>query len=148
MDGNSKYWRRKSSYLLNDLRNFNDIFRIDVTYDNIKSRKKPGLHRLSRRYIFGNPLTFEGLSIFSVFDRILIKIMLSVAVKKSWIYFGKTVFFVFVFCLKPQWRLNLARLVKDWWHHQFLVPFSFFWYNISLKLALSYVKQRYMDVLG
>ena len=31
---------RKSSYLLNDLRIFNDIFRKDVAYDNIKSHKK------------------------------------------------------------------------------------------------------------
>ena len=34
-----------------DLRNFNEIFRKDVTYDNIKSHKKPGIHPLSRRYI-------------------------------------------------------------------------------------------------
>ena len=31
---------RKSSYLLNDLRNFNEIFRKDMTYDDIKSHKK------------------------------------------------------------------------------------------------------------
>ena len=30
-------------YLLSDLRNFNDIFRKDVTYDNIKIKKKQGL---------------------------------------------------------------------------------------------------------
>ena len=34
---------RKSSYLLNYLRNFNEIFRKTVSYDNIKIRKKPGL---------------------------------------------------------------------------------------------------------
>ena len=28
-------------------------FQKNVTYDNIKSHKKPGLHPLSRRYIFG-----------------------------------------------------------------------------------------------
>ena len=50
---NSCYWQRKSSYFLNDLRNFNGIFRKDVTYDNIKSRKKPELHPLFRRCIFG-----------------------------------------------------------------------------------------------
>ena len=33
--------------------NFNEIFRKDVTYDNIKILKKRGLHPLSRRYIFG-----------------------------------------------------------------------------------------------
>ena len=32
---NSYYWRRKSSYLLNELSNFNYIFRKDVAYDNI-----------------------------------------------------------------------------------------------------------------
>ena len=31
---------RKPSYLLNDLRNFNEIFRKDVTYDDIQSHKK------------------------------------------------------------------------------------------------------------
>ena len=30
---------KKSSYLLNKLRNFNEIFRKDVTYDNIKVTK-------------------------------------------------------------------------------------------------------------
>ena len=39
-------------YLLNDLRNINYIFREDVTYDNIKSHKKTGLHPLFSRYIF------------------------------------------------------------------------------------------------
>ena len=52
IDKNSWYWQRKSSYLLNDQRNFNKIFRKDVTYGNIKSHKKPGVHPLSRRYIF------------------------------------------------------------------------------------------------
>ena len=32
--------------------NFNEVFREDVTYDNIKSRKKPGSHPLFRRNIF------------------------------------------------------------------------------------------------
>ena len=31
---------------MNELRNFNEIFRKDVTYDNIKSHKKAGLHPL------------------------------------------------------------------------------------------------------
>ena len=33
------------------MRNFNDIFKKDMTYDNIKSYKKPVLHPLSRKYI-------------------------------------------------------------------------------------------------
>ena len=44
--------QRNSSYLLNDLRNFNQILRKDVTYDNIKSQKKTRFHPLFRRYIF------------------------------------------------------------------------------------------------
>ena len=35
--------------LLNDLRNFNGIFRKDVTYDKVKSRKNSGLHTFSRK---------------------------------------------------------------------------------------------------
>ena len=42
----------KYSYLLNDMRNFNEIFRKDVAYDNIESRKKVAFHPLSRKYIF------------------------------------------------------------------------------------------------
>ena len=37
-------------------KNFNEIFRKDVTYDNLKSHKKPGLRAFSRRYIFGKSL--------------------------------------------------------------------------------------------
>ena len=32
----------------NEFRKFNEIFRKDVTYDNIKSHKKPGYHLLFR----------------------------------------------------------------------------------------------------
>ena len=32
--------------------NFNEIFRKDMTYDNIKSLKKPGLYPLCIRYFF------------------------------------------------------------------------------------------------
>ena len=37
---------------MNDERNLNEIFRKDVTYDNIKSHKKSGFRPLFRRYIF------------------------------------------------------------------------------------------------
>ena len=37
---NIEYQIKKSSYLLNNLRNFNGIFRKDVTYDNIKVTEK------------------------------------------------------------------------------------------------------------
>ena len=39
--------------LLNVSGNFNEIFRKDVNYDNIKSHKKTGLHPVSRTCIFG-----------------------------------------------------------------------------------------------
>ena len=48
----SWYWKRNFSYLLNNMRNFNDIFRKDVTHDNIKSHKNPGFYPLFRRYNF------------------------------------------------------------------------------------------------
>ena len=50
---NKKKEKRWSSFFLKNLRNFNEIFRKDVTYGNIKIHKKSGLHLLSRRYIFG-----------------------------------------------------------------------------------------------
>ena len=34
------------------MRKFDEIFRKDVSYDHIKSHKKPGFHLLFRRYIF------------------------------------------------------------------------------------------------
>ena len=37
-----------------DVRNFNEILRKNVRYDNIKSHKKTGLHPPSRKYFFGN----------------------------------------------------------------------------------------------
>ena len=42
VDENSWQWRGKSWYLLNDLKNFNEIFRKDVTYDNVKMSQKSG----------------------------------------------------------------------------------------------------------
>ena len=39
--------------LLNDLRNFKELFRKDVAYDKIKGHKKAGFHPLSRKHIFG-----------------------------------------------------------------------------------------------
>ena len=38
--------------LLNGLRNYNNIFKKDGTYYKVKRHKKPGLHSLSRIYIF------------------------------------------------------------------------------------------------
>ena len=39
-------------HFLNELMNFNGIFREDVTYDNIKSQKRPGLHSFSEKITF------------------------------------------------------------------------------------------------
>ena len=40
-------------YLQSGLKNFNEIFRKNVSYDNIKSYKKPGLYPLVRKCSFG-----------------------------------------------------------------------------------------------
>ena len=45
----------KSSDILNDLRNFNEIFRKDVAYDKIKSHKETGLHSLFLSHSFVKP---------------------------------------------------------------------------------------------
>ena len=39
--------------LWNKEKNFNEILKKDETYSNIKITKKPGLHPLSRKQIFG-----------------------------------------------------------------------------------------------
>ena len=44
---------------LKDLRNFKEIFRKDIAYNDIKSHKKPGFLLLFRRYIFGKPAVLE-----------------------------------------------------------------------------------------
>ena len=63
---NISYWRRKPSYLLNDFRNFNEIFRKDLAYDIIKSDKKAAFHPLSRKNIFGKTTGGGQPSIFRV----------------------------------------------------------------------------------
>ena len=40
---------KKSSYLLKDLRNFDEIFRKNVAYDNIKNQRKARVLSFSRR---------------------------------------------------------------------------------------------------
>ena len=47
---------RKCSYLLTELRTFNEIFRKDVPYDNIKSRQKPEFHLFSEKHVSGNTI--------------------------------------------------------------------------------------------
>ena len=48
---------------MSELRNCNKNFMRDVTFDNIKSHKKPGLHTLSRRYIFGKTTGGGGVKL-------------------------------------------------------------------------------------
>ena len=43
---------KKVSYVLNNLRTFNNIIRKDVTYDYVKIHKKAGLHHHSEKSIF------------------------------------------------------------------------------------------------
>ena len=38
---------------MDEVTNFNEIFRKDVTYDNIKSQNKPELYSFSKKHIFG-----------------------------------------------------------------------------------------------
>ena len=52
IDKNSSYLQTKTSYILSDSGNFNQVFRKDVTYDNIKSHKKVAFRSPFRRYIF------------------------------------------------------------------------------------------------
>ena len=47
IDENNSYWQKSSLNLQNDLRNFTENFRKDVTYDNIKSHKKSQRFTLS-----------------------------------------------------------------------------------------------------
>ena len=59
-----------------------------MTYDNIKSLKKPGLHPLSRRHVFGKtteegfkltpPPIFEGLRALAQITKVTTNISLSV----------------------------------------------------------------------
>ena len=54
------------SYLLNNSKNFNEIFRKNVTSDYIKSHKTTGLHPLFKRYIFGKT-TGRGVKLTQLF---------------------------------------------------------------------------------
>ena len=55
IDANRWKWlilTEKVFIFLNDTRNSNEVFKKDVTYDNIKSHKKSWFYPLFRRYIF------------------------------------------------------------------------------------------------
>ena len=60
-----------SSFLLNDLKNFNEIFKENVTYDNLNSLQRSGSHPLSIKYNCGKTLlplqAFLGLMFEKVF---------------------------------------------------------------------------------
>ena len=78
---NSYYWQRKSLYLLNNLSNFNAIFRIGVTYDNIKSHTNLGFRSLFGRYIYGK-------SHFRVLARLLLKFYYYISNQKATLYWS------------------------------------------------------------
>ena len=47
------------------MKNFNEVLRNDVAYDNIKSHKSARLHPLSRKQIFGETIGgLKGLTLF------------------------------------------------------------------------------------
>ena len=48
---NSQFWRGKSSYLPKGKRNYNEIFRKHVAYDNVENHRKSGFLSLSGKYI-------------------------------------------------------------------------------------------------
>ena len=53
-DEDRYYRQRKFSHLMENLKNFNEIFRKDVTYDTNKNHKETGFHLFFWRCIFGN----------------------------------------------------------------------------------------------
>ena len=61
-----------SLYLLNELSNFNEIFSEDVTYDNIKSPKKTGIHDFSESN-YNTPTVFCEKSKMVSFTSSIIK---------------------------------------------------------------------------
>ena len=56
---NEKTTKRKSLHLLNNLRNFNEIFRKDMTSDHIKNKKKP--QKYSGSALFLEDTLFKNL---------------------------------------------------------------------------------------
>ena len=52
---NCKYWRRKSSYLLNNMRNFYEMFKKDVAYENIDVTKNQALTLSLENTFLGKP---------------------------------------------------------------------------------------------
>ena len=55
---------RKSPYLLNNFRNFNEIFKIDMAYDDINSDKKAEFHFLSLSFSLSLSLSLSRKHIF------------------------------------------------------------------------------------
>ena len=51
---------------MNDVRNFKEVFRKDVTYDNIKSLKKSGLQHLSRSTFLEEPQEWKIPILFEI----------------------------------------------------------------------------------
>ena len=64
----------KSIYLPNDLRNFNEIFRKDGAYDNIKSHKKTGLHLSLEDKFLEKPKGGGGIKLDHPFSPSLLRV--------------------------------------------------------------------------
>ena len=72
---------------MNNSRNFNEIFRKNVIFDDIKIRKKSGLHPLSRQQIFGKnhkgDVKFTRCSLFRAKAKTCYKKLLWKAMKRK-----------------------------------------------------------------
>ena len=118
---------------MNDLRNFNELFRKDMTYDNIKSHKKPRLHPLFEIYIFGLYLyliyllpnggvilTFSLLGVHADFSYVLYKLNVTIILLLN------------CFSIFNQTLLSSERFLK------LFKPYSF---NISVSFSRRYIYQ-------
>ena len=144
MSKNPKNWRKLMIIASIDkeiLRNFNEIFRKDVPYDNIKSHKKPGFHSLFRTYIFRKttlgfkltpPPSVLGLNclkcvLFFKYTHALLSKLYSVFIALGTKYFLRKiqqkyeknkwtgVFFFFDFATPHILKLKIWVLSLEWW---------------------------------
>ena len=86
----------KNLRLLNEMSSFNEISSKDVTNDNIKSHKKPGLHPFSEKHIFGK--TPGGVKLTPSLFRVKHCIYTSFPVMYRWLQFF-FLFFLLSICI-------------------------------------------------
>ena len=85
--------RKKSSWLLNELRIFNQIFRKGVTYDNIKNHKKPVFNPLFRRYIFRKTTAVLELKKLK-YSEVMLNILEFSRVWEYWLVYATNLFLI------------------------------------------------------